>query len=267
MDLIFSHICTLSVFPNMVKITSPGGSANHDPVPRGVVSGFSAAARKRMLEMLNQLVFERITFVTLTYPKEWNPDGHEYKKHLRRFRARMERKYPKIRVLWRLEFQKRGAPHFHLLLFDAPFLCKFCLSYDWYKSVGSNDRKHLKHGTNVRGVASQGENGKIISYVAKYAAKPLDNQAVKDDSWTGRYYGRWNIETPDPIEITIDIRSAVRVALGALSLGRRGAPYEPAFLTRCTIFGGRMGCGEFGAIVGDSAESIGGNRKPGKLDS
>jgi len=267
MDLIFSHNCTLSVFPNMVKITSPGGSANHDPVPRGVVQGFSAAARKRMLELLNQLTFERITFVTLTYPKEWNPDGHEYKKHLRRFRARMERKYPKIRVLWRLEFQKRGAPHFHLLLFDAPFLCKYCISYDWYKSVGSKDRKHLKYGTNVRGVASKGENGKIISYVAKYAAKPLDREAVTDDSWTGRYYGRWNVETPDPVEITIDPGGAVRIALGALSLRGGRSSYEPAILTRCTVFGDSMGSSEFGSVIRDSAESIGGKRTPGKLDS
>ena len=267
MGLIFSHNCTLKVWPNMIKVSDGGGSPNHEPVKRGAVQGFSAAARKRMFEMLNKLEFERITFVTLTYPKEWSPDGHEYKKHLRRFRARMERKYPKIRVLWRLEFQKRGAPHFHLLLFDAPFLCRFCLSYDWYKSVSSGDRKHLKYGTNVRGVASQGENGKIISYVAKYAAKPLQEGAITDGSWTGRYYGRWNIETPTPIELEIGIGGAVRVVVGAISLRGRGASYEPAILTRCTVFGGRMGSGEFGSVIHDTAQSIGAKPASGKLDS
>jgi hypothetical protein len=251
----------------MLKVSDGGGSPNHDPVKRGEVKGFSAAARKRMLELLNQLTFERITFVTLTYPKEWNPDGHEYKKHLRRFRARMERKYPKIRVLWRLEFQKRGAPHFHLLLFDAPFLCRFCLSYDWYKSVSSGDRKHLKYGTNVRGVASRGENGKIISYVAKYAAKPLQEGAVKDDDWTGRYYGRWNIKTPDPIELEIGVGGAVRVTLGALSLRGGRSPYEPNNLTRCSIFGSNMGGGEFSSIIIDTSEAIGAKRINRKLDS
>ena len=267
MVLILSHICTLSVFPNMIKISDGIGSANHESVPRGVVSGFSKAARKRMLELLNQLTFERIAFVTLTYPAEFPLDGREYKKHLRRFRARMERKYPKIRVLWRLEFQRRGAPHFHLLLFDAPFLCKFCLSYDWYKSVGSGDKKHLRRGTNIKGVASKGENGKIISYVAKYAAKPLDPQVKNDDTWTGRYYGRWNVETPTPIEFEIDLGGAIRVAAGALSLRGRGASYVPNSYSRCTLFGGSMGSDEFGSVLGDSAESIGGRKRVGKLDS
>lgn len=267
MVLILSHICTLSIFPNMVKVSDGMGSANHEPVTRGVVSGFSRAARKRMLQLLNKLEFERIAFVTLTYPAEFPQDGGEYKKHLRRFRARMERKYPKIRVLWRLEFQKRGAPHFHLLLFDAPFLCKYCLSYDWYKSVGSGDRRHLRRGTNIKGVASRGENGKIISYVAKYAAKPLDPEVVSDERWTGRYYGRWNVETPAPIEIEIDFRGAVCVATGALSLRRGGASYEPDNITRCTIFGGRMGSNEFGSVVIDSAQSIGGRIGKGELDS
>ena len=267
MDLIFSHNCTVKVWQNMVKITTPGGSANHDPVKRGVVQGFSAAARKRMLEMLNKLKFERITFVTLTYPDVWNPDGHEYKKHLRRFRARIERKFGKVRVLWRLEFQRRGAPHYHLLFFDAPWIEKEWLSDAWWGSVGSRDADHREYGTNIKGVAGQGENGKIISYVAKYAAKPLQEGTVKDDSWTGRYYGRWNVKTPDPVEITIDTGGAVRIALGALSLGRSRAPYEPAFLTRCSVFGRCMGGGEFGSVIIDSAESIGGKRMPGKLDS
>lgn len=220
-----------------------------------------------MLEMLNKLEFQRITFVTLTYPDVWNPDGHEYKKHLRRFRARIERKFGKVRVLWRLEFQRRGAPHYHLLFFDAPWIEKEWLSNAWWGSVGSKDKDHLQYGTNICGVASQGENGTIISYVAKYAAKHLDNKAVTDDSWTGRYYGRWNIKTPDPIEVAIDPGGAVRVALGALSLRRSCTPYEPAFLTRCAIFGSSMGSSEFGAIILDSAESIGGKRTPGMLDS
>lgn len=267
MDLIFSHNCTLKVWPNMLKVSDGGGSPNHDPVKRGVVSGFSAAARKRMLEMLNKLTFERITFVTLTYPAVWNPDGHEYKKHLRRFRARIERKFGKVRVLWRLEFQQRGAPHYHLLFFDAPWIEKSWLSDAWWGSVGSRDADHREYGTNIRGVASQGENGKIISYVAKYAAKPLDNKAVTDDSWTGRYYGRWNIETPAPIELEVSFGGAVQLVTGALSLRGRGASYVPNQFTRCSVFGGCMGSNQFGSVIHDSAESIGAKSPAGKLDS
>lgn len=46
--------------------------------PRGNITGFSAAARKRLIEMLasiNRTALERLPlFVTLTYPGTWNPD-------------------------------------------------------------------------------------------------------------------------------------------------------------------------------------------------
>jgi hypothetical protein len=267
MDLIFSHICTLRIYKNMVQVTDHRGGPNHEPVKRGVVSGFSAGARKRMLEMLNQLEFERMTFITLTYPDKWDPDGHEYKKHLRRFRARIERKFGKLRVLWRLEFQKRGAPHYHLLLFDAPWINKTWLSEAWYGSVGSGDPKHLEYGTNIKGIASQGENGKIIAYVAKYAAKQIDREAIPDDCWTGRYYGKWNIEKAAPIEVILEIGKTVRLVAGALSLRRSGTPYEPGSLACCRVFGHRMGSGEFGDIVLGTAQSLGAKPAPRKLDN
>lgn len=251
----------------MVKVSSPGGAANHEPVKRGVVSGFSAAARKRMLELLNKIEFERITFVTLTYPDEWDPDGHVYKAHLRRFRARIERKFGKCRVLWRLEFQKRGAPHYHLLFLDAPWIDKEWLSKAWWGSVGSKDANHLLYGTNIRGVAYKGENGKIIAYVAKYAAKPLDTETKTDESWTGRYYGRWNLETPDPVEVELDAGKTVRLVAGALSLRRGRSPYEPWIYTSCSIFGSGMGSGEFGNVILGTAQAIGAREKPRKLDS
>jgi hypothetical protein len=56
--------------------------------------------------------------LTLTYPGDWltvAPDGETVKRHLAALASRYKRAWgePLIGV-WKLEFQRRGAPHFHL---------------------------------------------------------------------------------------------------------------------------------------------------------
>jgi hypothetical protein len=56
--------------------------------------------------------------VTLTYPGDWDtvaPDGVSVKRHMALWRKRFHREYGEsARYLWKLEFQRRGAPHIHL---------------------------------------------------------------------------------------------------------------------------------------------------------
>ncbi|MEN9401769.1 MAG: hypothetical protein RL091_472 [Verrucomicrobiota bacterium] len=56
--------------------------------------------------------------VTLTYPGDWEvvaPCGRDVKRHLDNWRKRFEREWgEKLYFIWKLEFQRRGAPHFHL---------------------------------------------------------------------------------------------------------------------------------------------------------
>jgi len=56
--------------------------------------------------------------VTLTYPGDWKsiaPDGASVKRHIRLWRKRFHREYGEpARYIWKLEFQRRGAPHIHL---------------------------------------------------------------------------------------------------------------------------------------------------------
>ncbi|GLD45296.1 hypothetical protein Mkiyose1665_57960 [Mycobacterium kiyosense] len=53
--------------------------------------------------------------VTLTYPGEWEsvaPDGASVKRHMVLWRKRFQREWGEpARYLWKLEFQRRGAPH------------------------------------------------------------------------------------------------------------------------------------------------------------
>lgn len=56
--------------------------------------------------------------VTLTYPGDWEvvaPDGASVKRHMVLWRKRFLREYGEpARYIWKLEFQRRGAPHIHL---------------------------------------------------------------------------------------------------------------------------------------------------------
>ena len=249
MALILSHNCTLKVWPDMIRLSMPGLPRSTPAAKRGAVQVFSAASRKRLFEFMHQIEFYRLTFITLTYPRVWPSDGKEVKKHLRRFRARLERKFGKLRVMWRMEFQDRGAPHFHLLILDAPWICRFWLSRAWYLCVGSKDPKHFRYGSSIEAVAKKGENGKVFAYVGKYIGK-LDQAERKDkNGWTGRYWGKWNIETTLPIEVEVGYGEAIRAVSIVVSSRGSYKAYTPRDVVRCRVFGGSVGSDNVGRAV------------------
>ena len=75
-------------------------------------------------------------------------------KALRRFEKRMADKTDdRCRMFWHLEFQRRGAPHWHCLMV-LPLTVKGqpitkVVSQQWYEAVGSDDPKHLAAGTRI----------------------------------------------------------------------------------------------------------------------
>ena len=85
---------------------------------------FSRASRWNLLRRLasiNRGTFRafkgRIIFETLTYPREYPEDPELCKNHLKALRKRLQRKFGDFASFWRLGMQKKGAWHFHLLLF------------------------------------------------------------------------------------------------------------------------------------------------------
>lgn len=97
----------------------PGGT-------RGVVRGWSRKSRARMVAALAEVDLAPLlmagddpAMVTLTYPGRWEevaPDGETVKRHLGQFWKRYERAWGPVCAVWKLEFQRRGAPHFHILM-------------------------------------------------------------------------------------------------------------------------------------------------------
>jgi hypothetical protein len=83
------------------------------------VTEFSEKARNRMAYRLATLDWSEVPgileMLTLTYPRECPLDGLVVKRHLRAFAERYRRRWGVRPVgAWKLEFQKRGAPHFHI---------------------------------------------------------------------------------------------------------------------------------------------------------
>lgn len=133
---------------------------------RGAVVGFSSASRKRLLEKLARLRLEGASclFVTLTYPQL--VDCGAARADLISWCKRLRRAFPAAGVVWRLELQARGVPHFHLLIFGVPFLPVAWIRATWRACIGYEGPHTLQ--VNVKRV--QGWRG-VIGYVAKYVAK------------------------------------------------------------------------------------------------
>jgi hypothetical protein len=160
---------------------------------RGVVRGFSRSSRRRMLAFVNSLNrgAEGVPLlVTLTYPGAvcWNTFSRDKcKRDLDAFLKRLRRAYPTTHGLWKLEPQRRGASHFHLLVFEPSFIPVGEVSEMWWHAVGSDDADNLKNGVDVRQATSW---RRVGAYVAKYVAKPTDDVPAGWES-PGRWWGRF----------------------------------------------------------------------------
>jgi hypothetical protein len=167
---------------------------------RDRVRGFSRTSRRNLLRRLasiNRRAFRafkgRVIFVTLTYPHEYPQDPVLCKRHLKALRKRLQREFEPFAAFWRMGIQKRGAWHFHLLLFVGPSIgplneLRRFISSSWYEVTGKVSEGHLLAGTRVEAVKRWKE---VTSYVERYMAKP---EEFPEGLQTGRIWGIWNKE-------------------------------------------------------------------------
>jgi len=175
------------------------------PHDRDVITEFSAGSRRRLLRLIARLEKTRTTFITLTYPAEY-PTPHLAKKHLRALLERIRRRCPEVSGITRFDFQERGAPHFHLLLFNLPFISFETLRSWWQEIIGVIDSVTIF----VRIELVRSWRG-VMSYAAKYLAKKTTEseadvicpscgtkmtRAQAPDEWVCPRCGLWlNVET------------------------------------------------------------------------
>jgi hypothetical protein len=199
---------------NQLTLRSRCGGGTRDRV-----RGFSRASRRNLLLRLasiNRRAFRafkgRIIFVTLTYPREYPEYPEVCKNHLKALRRRLQRKCEDFAAFWRLGIQKRGALHFHLLLFVGPSIgpvreLRRFISSSWYEVSGKVSEGHLRAGTCVEAVKKWKQ---ATSYVERYMAKP---EEFPQGLETGRIWGVWNEELL-PVRwetVEVSLRDAFRI--------------------------------------------------------
>lgn len=163
-------------------------------------------------------------FITLTYPETF-PAAYEAKQDCKRFLDNLNQWHRNngkhMFTIWRLEFQSRGAPHFHLLIWsdwDKPLqnskaikqkrwqdaISHFTeknwwwnydkgvnttpweqwrawLSVGWWLRTQTGDLDHLRAGVDIKQINNPRQ---VTSYVSKYVAKidQAGNEHVRADS-------------------------------------------------------------------------------------
>lgn len=226
----------VQIWDRGVKVKRPGGQPQQlKNEKRGTISGLSRKARQRLLwcaENTPELRCQGLMFVTLTYPGEWPKDGRQVKRHLDTFGKRTRRFGGYF--LWVLEYQTRGAPHFHLL---AKYPDEWNLEKvrewvagSWYEVVGSGDERHLKAGTGVEEVKNPQAAG---YYVSSYSGKWEQKRIPEGVSLPGKMWGMVGCRTPKPQILCFNEGDLEGVQL--VRIIRRAAASDFAFHQRCRV--------------------------------
>ena len=180
-------------------------------VPRGEVSSFSVRSRSRLnkkIAMLSRGVLPY--FVTLTYHAKMPSDFTGYKYQLHHFMISFFRRFPNAGVIWKLEFQKRGAPHYHLFVWGVSLQdLRAFIPQTWHKIAGYRSKYHLewhqgKLGNEHCVQSIRSWNG-VLSYAGKYFAK-LDDTKNRG----GRV---WGVRGLVPFSKILEFRVSLEVAL------------------------------------------------------
>jgi len=188
---------------------------------RGEVKGFSNDSRLRLMRLVAGIRrdAELPIFITLTYPESF-PDARSSKRHLRMFFKRLDRYLKSLGVsyglIWKLEPQKRGAPHYHILIWGAMLdqLQEF-IPRAWFDIAGGGDEKHLrwhrgefKNQHCVQEVYSY--NG-VIKYAEKYLGKTFQVEGWQN---VGRFWGvvnRENIPFGELVQLEVPRNKAIEI--------------------------------------------------------
>lgn len=212
-----------------------------DPPSTREITGWSRKSRSNMVERLCELDYTALfpagrlpAMVTLTYPNAWQrvaPNGAAAKKHLKKLRKRWERTWGEpLAAVWKLEFQRRGAPHFHLLVSPPHGQTadgenfRTWLSRSWAEVVAHPDSeeyaKHVAAGTGIDwndGLRST-DPKRVAVYFTKHGAfQAKEYQHCVPEEWQqpgqgpGRFWGYWVLK-PAKAAVEVSPQDAVKAA-------------------------------------------------------
>lgn len=238
-----THRALLQVFANRIvckhKYRYPDGKRPQPPTDHSI-RGFSRASRKRMIDGLASWknMTSNCFFITLTYHEEWGEHFSAWKRDIDVIVKRMKREFPTIGGVWKLEFQRRGAPHFHLIVCAEEFKTRELLM-DWFtKAWGEiaheNSIYQGEYATRVDKITGQRH---AMHYAAKYMSKETP-QAIDEETGeilgniaTGRCWAFFgNVDRSPVAEIPLTWRAAKGAFWAAHQiLIDRGSKYAERF--------------------------------------
>ena len=195
-ELISKNYVTFKVGAQDVVVKSSmtnQSSYVHKTVKRGKIKVLTRQAVQRMklhFRNVDQTAYKAM--LTLTYPEKFTNDGKRVKEH-RKLMVKWLLRHGVNGLSWFLEFQKRGAPHFHIYLTNYPVGGVEAVSKHWFKVVGSGDEKHLQwHLGKLSGrpCLEMFRNAHAASaYATKYATKQEQKEVPEDYQNVGRFWG------------------------------------------------------------------------------
>lgn len=179
----------LKIYPSGVKVER---SIGWNPAPpeaetRGRITGFSDEAARRLRESFMSLKVDGYRFwaVTLTTHQIYSP--REWRQITKRFRQAVIR--AKWAGLWRVELQRRKAPHLHVAFWLPVGVGLSQVAALWLKACREhNDAESIKHAVQGREI-DQNESGWAV-YMALHDGKSKAAQL----GWEGKQWGIWNRE-------------------------------------------------------------------------
>jgi hypothetical protein len=249
--------------------TDPADDDDRNGAPARHVTLWSQRSRTRMIRTLAGLDWTPViadaagwapAMITLTYPGDWAtvaPDGRTIKRHLGNFRRAWERDLTRpLAAVWKLEFQRRGAPHYHLYaacpLSDItvrrgrgrasrPVTMRFkhWLSATWARIVGAQGDERARHeaaGTGIDWATGYRytDPKRLAIYFAKHNTKASgakEYQHRPPAAWldhttgVGRWWGTWHlhkiaVEVPISHHDAIQLRRLLRAWHRSTQAGR-----------------------------------------------
>ncbi len=205
------------------------------------ITSWSRKSRSMMVRRLAELDYSPLfagggvpAMLTLTYPGDWEEvagSARACKLHVDAFKMRFKRAWgvPLVGV-WKREFQRRGAPHYHLLMVPPRGQVNgegfaVWVSRVWAEVVAHPDPDqrllHRAAGTGVdfaEGMRAR-DPKRLAVYFSKhgaYGSKEYQNEAPA--LWTeagsvGRFWGYWGLErATKTVEVTaVEALAAARV--------------------------------------------------------
>lgn len=180
---------------------------------RGVMQGWSRKSRRNLLRTLLAIEWPTLeaglvpVMVTLTYAGV-PMDGRECRRHLAAFRKAWRRQWGVVLGAWKLEFQARGAAHWHLVLW-VPYRVledgeiravdrqgrlyrwqdgREWLGRQWGRIAGAENQV-------VQWLWWSGEDfaAYFAGYTSKEGGKEYQNEPPVGSSGWGRRWGLWGI--------------------------------------------------------------------------